>query len=147
MNISVNARSIVYEFLATDDLIKTISKLSKRDRKVLVTKDQDKIATRGKLSLKAKFITSQTLIFDQFKPSFDYLLKITNGLTLDFSKFERNMISCADWDKMGPILYAEEQAKLASAVVGVKKERQNEDLHFVINFTNFEKYERGSLRP
>ena len=57
------------------------------------------------------------------------------------------MISCADWDKMGPILHAEKQAKLCSASVGLKKERQNEDLHFVINCTNFEKYERGSLRP
>jgi hypothetical protein len=84
---------------------------------------------------------------DHFKPSFDYLFKITNGLSLDFSKFERNMISCADWDKMGPILHAEKQAKLCSASVGLKKERQNEDLHFVINFTNFEKHERGSLRP
>ena len=136
MNISVNARSIIYGFLTTEDHIQTISKLSKRDRRALVTKDSDVMASRGKLSIKAMTIVQEPPFnFENFKLSFSYLTKITNGLTLDFSKFRGNVIQCSDWHKLAPVLYCEEQTRLASTAVNIKKDRQNESLHFVINLS------------
>ena len=68
-------------------------------------------------------------------------MKITNGLCFDFSKFESNVIKCKDWHKMAPILFCEEQAAFAAVAVDVKMERQDEDLHLVINFNE------NRLRP
>ena len=93
MIISKNTRSIVYSFLPTIEIVKKISKLSKKDRKVLVTQDREIIKSRDMLYIKAETIYG--LISDpdfdfklkNYLKAFRYQLSITNGLCIDDGKY------------------------------------------------------------
>ena len=47
--LSVNSRYIVYSFLSMRDLVNLVSKVSKRDRKLISTRDEELLEKRGPL--------------------------------------------------------------------------------------------------
>lgn len=90
--LSLNAKSVIFDFLPTEILIKNISKLSKFERKSLVTQNKNRLKSRGKLFVKHLTINS-ILGYDynffenpQFYESINYLLSITVGLRIDMAQ-------------------------------------------------------------
>ena len=82
--LSPNCKSVIFEFVSTRCLILKISKLSKRDRKNLLTKDHTIIDKRGILCISALF-ADHTMSENEyhFRKSLEYLVQITNGVCLD----------------------------------------------------------------
>ena len=78
--------TVIYSFLDTKILVRTISKLSKRHRKSLVTKDPDVLKKRGSLKIYGRkllnFLEEGELNSEQFDKSVGYLISITNGVDL-----------------------------------------------------------------
>ena len=48
-----DTKQVIYSYLSTSDLILKISKLSKKDRKMLLTADEEIMQTRNKLKIDA----------------------------------------------------------------------------------------------
>ena len=84
--ISLNCRSVIYEFLPTRVLINSISKLSKKDRKALITSNQEVMRSRGPLNASAFFMDYFFELNENSRQSVDYLVQITCKVCLDFQR-------------------------------------------------------------
>ena len=85
----------IYAFLDTPMLIRSISKLSKRHRASLITKDSEVLKQRGCLKIDGKrlfdLFENEELDLEQFKKilneeSLNYPLSITNGIDITNSQ-------------------------------------------------------------
>ena len=82
---------MIFNELPTIELIQKISKLSKRMRKILWTRDPEVLKQRGKLTIQVNILIKlskyQNLDLKSFDKSLKYMLSITNGLVIDCKKF------------------------------------------------------------
>ena len=85
--ISLNCRSIIYSFLVTGTLIHKISKLSKRDRKCLISQDDEVVKKRSKLYINHGLINPLGIFSNKgFDESVSYLVLITNNICLSVNQ-------------------------------------------------------------
>lgn len=82
--------TVIYSFLDTKMLVRIISKLSKRHRKILISKDSEVLIQRGSLKIDGRkllnLLEEGQLNSEQFEKSVEYLISITNGIDLRNSK-------------------------------------------------------------
>ena len=84
--LSLNTRYIVYSFMTMHDLINLVSRVSKRDRQILSTRDEELLERRGPLIIAQKlacYVFSGTPKYDNFECQLKLLLGMTNGVSIE----------------------------------------------------------------